>query len=128
VIRFLVRTVILLIANAIGLIVAAVSLDGMNLNATGFIVAVAVFTVAAALMQPFFASLLMRRGSSALGGVALIATLASLIITVLVTDGMTIDGVGTWVAAAVIVWAAALVAALILPLFGAKKYLEANRN
>jgi FlaG/FlaF family flagellin (archaellin) len=39
-----------------------------------------------------------------------------------------IDGVGTWIAAAVIVWLAALVAAFVLPFLGLKKYLEENRS
>lgn len=123
-IRLLVRTAVLLLANAVGLIVAAVALDGMTLDVTGFIIAVAVFTVALALMQPFIASQLRRRGSAALGGVALIATLVALVITTILTDGLSIDGAGTWIAAAVIVWAAALIAAFVLPLLGLKKYLE----
>ena len=123
-IRLLVRTAVLLLANAVGLIVAAVALDGMTLDATGFIIAVLVFTVVLALMQPFIAVQLRRRGSAALGGVALIATLVALIITTILTDGLSIDGAGTWIAAAVIVWAAALIAAFVLPLLGLKKYLE----
>jgi len=127
-IRLLVRTAVLLVANAVGLIVAAGVLDGMTLDATGFIIAVLVFTVAMALMQPFLASQLHRRGSAALGGVALIATLVALIITTLLTDGLSIDGVGTWIAAAVIVWVAALLAAFILPFLGLKKYLEERQK
>jgi uncharacterized membrane protein YvlD (DUF360 family) len=126
-IRLMVRTVVLLVANAVGLIVAAVLLDGMTLDAAGFIVAVVVFTVAMALMQPFLAVQLRRGGSAALGGVALIATLAALILTTLITDGLSIDGAGTWIAASVIVWAAALVAAFILPFLGLRKYLEERR-
>ena len=63
-----------------------------------------------------------------LGGVALIATLASLIITDLLSDGFTIDGGVTWLLAAVIVWAAAVLAAFILPFLGLKKYLEERRD
>lgn len=121
-----VRTGILLAANAVGLIVASLALSRMDLDATAFVIAVVIFTVVLAFMQPFMASSLRRRGSSALGGVALIATLASLIITDLISDGFAIDGVGTWIAAAVIVWAAALVAAFVLPFLGLKKYLENN--
>ena len=40
---------------------------------------------------------------------------------------MTVDGVGTYVIAAVIVWAASLIAAFILPLLGLKKYMQ-ERN
>ena len=126
-IRLIVRTAIMLLANAIGLIVASLVLDGMNIDATSFLVAVIIFTVVSALMLPFLASQLRRRGSSALGGVALLATLVSLIITDLISDGFSIDGIGTWLAATVIVWAASLLAVFILPYLGLKKYLEEQR-
>ncbi len=54
----------------------------------------------------------------------MIATLVSLIITDLLSDGLSIDGVGTWIAATVIVWIASLLAAFLLPYLGLKKYLE----
>jgi len=128
VIRLIVRTAVMLLANAVGLIVASLVLDGMDIDVTSFIVAVLIFTVVLALMTPFMASQLRRSRSSALGGVALIATLISLIVTDLVSDGFSIDGVGTWIAAAVIVWVASLLAALILPYLGLKKYLEERRD
>jgi putative membrane protein len=128
VIRLLIRTLIALVSNAVGLIVAAAVLDGMRLNATGFVVAVVLFTVVLALIQPFLVSQLRRGGNASLiGGVALIATLVSLIVTTLVTDGLSISGVGTWIAATVIVWLASVLAAFILPYFGLKKYLEERR-
>jgi uncharacterized membrane protein YvlD (DUF360 family) len=127
VIRLLVRLLIAFASNAVGLIVAAAVLDGMSLNATGFIVAVAIFTIVFALLQPFLISVLRRSPAPVLGGVALIATLASLIVTELLTDGLSIRGVGTWVAATVIVWLASVLAAFILPYLGLKKYLEERR-
>lgn len=117
----------MLLANAVGLIVAALVLDGMDLDVTAFIVAVVIFTVVLALMTPFMASQLRRSRSSALGGVALIATLISLIITDLVSDGLSISGIGTWIAATVIVWVVSLLAAFILPFLGLKKYLDERR-
>ena len=68
-IRLLVRLVIAFVSNAVGLLVAAAVLDGVSLNATGFIVSVVVFTVVFALMQPFLISALRRapvRSSGAL--------------------------------------------------------------
>ena len=127
-VRLLVRTAIALLANAVGLIVAAALLDGVTLNATGFVVAVVIFTVVFALMQPFLVSQFRRgRSSSLLGGVALVATLVSLIVTVLVTDGLEISGLGAWIAATVIVWLASVLAAFLLPFLGLKKYLD-ERN
>ncbi len=123
-VRFLVRTLVMVLANAVGLAVAAIVLTGMKIDATSFIEAIVIFTVAFALMTPFMANQLRKRQSSALGGVALIATLIALIITDLISDGLTIDGIGTWIAATVIVWVASLLAAFILPYLGLKKYLE----
>ena len=127
-IRLLVRTAVLLIANAVGLIVAATLLDDMSLNVSGFIIAVVIFTVAVAVMQPFLANMLEKGGSAALGGVALVATLVGLIITDLVSDGLDIEGLWTWVGATVIVWVVALLAAFILPFLGLKKYMEERRS
>jgi uncharacterized membrane protein YvlD (DUF360 family) len=127
VIRLVVRTLIAVAANAVGLIVAASVLDGMEIDVASFIVAVVIFTIVFAVLTPFLAVQLRRLGNGAIGATALIATLVSLIITDLLSDGFTISGVGTWVAAAVIVWLAALVAAFVLPFLGLKKYLDEKR-
>ena len=127
-IRLLVRLLIAFASNAVGLIVAAAVLDGMSLDVTGFVVAVAVFTVVFALLQPFLLSVLRRSPAPVLGGVALIATLVSLIVTTLLTDGLSIRGVGTWIAATVIVWLGSVLAAFILPYLGLRKYLDERRG
>ncbi|HWO82121.1 phage holin family protein [Gaiella sp.] len=126
-IRLLVRTLVAVAANAIGLIVAAIVLDGVHLNFASFVVAVVIFTIVFAVLQPFLAVQLRRLGNGAIGATALIATLVSLLLTDLLSDGLEIDGVGTWIAAAVIVWLAALVAAFVLPFLGLKKYLDERR-
>ena len=126
-IRLVLRTLIAVAANAIGLIVAAFVLDGMDIDVTSFIVAVAIFTIVFAVLTPFLAVQLRRLGNGAIGATALIATLVSLIVTDLLSDGFTISGVVAWGVAPVIVWLAALVAAFVLPFLGLKKYLEANR-
>ena len=126
-IRLLIRIAVALLANAVGLLVAAV-LDGVRVELSGFVLAVVIFTVVFALLQPFLIVQLRGRGAAALGGVALIATLVSLIVTDLLTDGFTIEGIGTWIAATVIVWFAAMLAAFILPFLGLKKYLEKRRD
>jgi uncharacterized membrane protein YvlD (DUF360 family) len=127
-IRLLVRTVIAVAANAVGLIVASLVLDGFSIKVASFVVAVVIFTIVFAVLTPFLAVQLRRLGNGAIGATALIATLVSLVITDLLSDGFTISGVGTWIAAAVIVWLAALVAAFVLPFLGLKKYLEENRS
>ena len=124
--RLLVRTVIVIVGNAVGLIVASLVFDDFEINATGFIVSLIVFTIATALLTPFLASMLSRNraNSAALGGVALISTFAALVVTEIFSDGLDISGVGTWIGATVVVWLGALLAVFILPFLGLKKYLE----
>jgi len=128
VIRLIVRTLIAFVANAVGLLVAAAVLDGMHMNVSGFFLAVIIFTVVFALMQPFLAAQFRRSRPAALGGVSLIATFIALVVTDILSDGFNIDGVGTWIAATVIVWLASLLAAFILPFLGLKRYLEDRRD
>jgi uncharacterized membrane protein YvlD (DUF360 family) len=128
VIRFIVRTGVMLLANAVGLIVASLLFSGFDIDVTSFIFAVIIFTVATALMTPFLASSFRRNNSSSglLGGVALISTLVALVITDVFSDGLSISGIGTWIGATVVVWLASVLALFILPLLGLKKYLENN--
>jgi uncharacterized membrane protein YvlD (DUF360 family) len=130
VIRLIVRTAITLAGNAVGLIVASLVLDEFAIDITGFILALIIFTVTLALMTPFLSSMLQRNrsSSSALGGVALISTFVALLVTDLLSDGLSISGVGTWIAATVIVWLGALIAIFILPYLGLKKYLNERRD
>jgi hypothetical protein len=128
-IRLLIRTAIVLLGNAVGLVVASLLLDDFRINVTGFIVSLLIFTVTVALMTPFLASTMRRNrsGSAALGGVALISTFVALLITDLLSDGLSISGIDTWIAGTVIVWLGSLIAVFVLPFLGLKKYLDENR-
>ncbi|HJS71012.1 MAG TPA: hypothetical protein VJ744_09390, partial [Gaiellaceae bacterium] len=128
VIRLLVRIAVAVAANAIGLIVAAALLDGVHLNGAAFVVAVAIFTVVFALLQPFLLMQMRRGRGLAFVGAALLATLIALIVADLLSDGLTIEGAGTWIAATVIIWLAALLAAFILPFLGLRKFMEERRD
>jgi uncharacterized membrane protein YvlD (DUF360 family) len=128
VIRLLVRVAVAVVANAVGLIVAAALLDGVHLNGGAFVLALAIFTVVVALLQPFLVVQMRRRLLVALVVAPFLATLVSLIVTDLLSDGLTIDGAGTWIAATVIVWLAALLAGFILPFLGLRKFMEERRD
>ena len=90
-IRMLIGFVIQLVSNALGLIIASWVLDDVTISGSAFLVAVVIFTVVYAVAQPFFTQMAM--GTPALrGGVALVATLVGLIVTSLVSDGLSIEG------------------------------------
>ena len=117
VVRLLISGVIYLIANAVGLLVAAGVLDDMSIDGSTFMTAVLIFTAVEVLIQPLLTQIAVSNAGALVGSSALIATLVGLIVTEWLSDGLTIDGALTWVLATVIVWAAALLAGLILPVF-----------
>ncbi len=125
-IRLLARTAVNLIANAIGLWVASLILgdERMSLPASGFIVAVLIFTGVELLVTPMIRQMALKQSSALLGSTALVATLVSLIVATIVTSGMNITGISTWVLATVIVWAVSLVGVIVVPMFLFKQVLS----
>lgn len=123
--RFLARTVVELVASAIGLIVAAWLLAGVTLNASGFLVAVAVFTVAKVVLGPMVFKLSFKYARALTGGIALVTTFVGLLVTTWLTSGLTITGASSWVMATIVVWLFTVIAILVLPLIIFKKLLAA---
>ncbi|MCW2516475.1 MAG: hypothetical protein JWR11_5517 [Mycobacterium sp.] len=120
-IRFLLRLVVFLGSSAIGLLVASLLVPGVTVRPLGFITAVVIFTVAQAILSPFFLKMATRYASAFLGGIGLVSTLAALILASVLTNGLSIRGIGSWVAATVVVWLVTAVATLVLPMLILKK-------
>ncbi|WP_395694956.1 hypothetical protein [Nocardioides sp.] len=127
-IRMLISLVIQLAANALGLIVAAAILDKMTITGAAFVIAVVIFTVVYALMQPFLTQLAVSKASALRGGVALVATFIALIITAAISSGLSIQGAATWLEATLIVWVVSLLGVFILPLIFVKNRVEERRS
>lgn len=117
--NILVRSGAALVVSAVALTVAAVLLEGMTLTWTGIVVAAVVFMVLALVVRPVSRAIVDRYADALSSGIGLVSTFVTLLLTTVVTDGLTIDGTGTWVLATVIVWLAVLVLELLVPrLFG----------
>jgi putative membrane protein len=127
-IRFLISIVVHFAANAVGLLVAAALLEGMSVSGTAFVIAVAIFTLIQAVVGPMIRQAAVKNAQALLGGTALVVTFVGLLVTSLISDGLQIEGVSTWVLATVIVWVAALLATLVLPLIFVKKAVEERRS
>jgi len=123
----LIRIGIHLLANAIGLIVAAWILEGMTITGAAFVIAVAIFTTVEVIADPLVTKIAIRSVPALRGGVALVTTFLGLLITTWLSSGLQIDGAKTWVLATLVVWLAALVADLILPLLLVKKTVDRSR-
>ena len=115
-VRLLLRGVVFLASSAIGLLVAAWLIPGVSVTLSGFVVAVVVFSIAQAILSPFIFKMARRYASAFLGGIGLLSTLVALILASVLTHGVSIRGLGSWVAATVVVWLVTAVATLVLPL------------
>lgn len=122
--RLLASLLLALLANAVGLIVCSLILEDFSINGIAFVTAVLIFTAATVLLDPLITKIAITNVPALRGGVALVTTLTGLIITSLITDGIQITGLTTWILATFIVWLFALFASLLLPLVLFKKTLE----
>lgn len=127
-IRLLARITLQILASAVGLLIASALLDGFQITSIGFVVSVFVFVVAGFILEPLLFKLSLQYLPALRGGIALVTTLASLIITTIFTEGLSITGLQTWILAPLIVWLCVLLASVILPLFLFKKTLQAAKD
>ncbi len=123
-IRLLARMALELLANAIGLLVAAWLLDGFSMTATAFVIVVLIFSALKFVLDPLILKMSIQYVPALRGGIALVTTLVSLVITSLITDGLQIEGLDTWVLATLIVWLFGVIASLLLPIFVLKNVLS----
>lgn len=123
-IRFIATAVITLLANALGLIIASLLLDGFSVEPIGFVVSVLFFTGVEVLLEPFIVKMAIRYLPALRGGIALVTTLVGLLLTSIFTDGLQIQGFSTWVLAPLIIWLSVLLAGILLPLVIFKKTMQ----
>lgn len=128
-IRFLIRTAIYFASALIGIIAADLILSGFTVTGfTSYIVVAIVFALIQALISPALGQMAQRNASAFLGGIGLISAFVSLIITNLLLNSLSIDGVTTWIAAAVIIWLFGAIAAFLLPFLVVKKAVNERRD
>lgn len=120
-IRLLIRLVLALAGNAIGLWLAAALLDDMEIDGAAFVIAVLIFSVLFVVLEPLIQKQALKNMEALQGSSALITTFVALVITNLVSDGLSISGVGTWVLATVIVWLGTIIAGVLLARFVLKQ-------
>ena len=102
--RLLFQILSQMVLGAIGLLVAHAVLPGFTLHLGGFLTALAIFTLAHALLGPFVLNIAQRYAAPLAGGVGLVATLLALWVASLFHGGIEISGVQAWVLGPVIVW------------------------
>jgi len=113
--QILPRAIVLLGSWAIGLLVAAWVVPHVSVSPSGFIVAVVLFSVAQAILSLLIVRLPHGYASLLLGGTGLVLTFVALSLAAVLTHGLTIRGVASWIAATIVVWLVTTVGAISLP-------------
>lgn len=113
--QVLLRAVVLLASWAIGLLVAGWIVPGVLLSVPGFIVAEVVFAVTQAILSLWLLKLPHPYASLLLGGTGLALTIVALILAAVLTHGLNIDGMASWLATTVVVWLVTTIGAITLP-------------
>lgn len=126
--RLLFQLLSQLVLAAIALVVIHFALPEVTLHVGGFLVALAVFTVAHAILGPFVLSVAQRYAAPLAGGVGLVSTLLALWIASLFQGGIEIHGLTSWLLAPLIVWViTALGGWLFMALF-VNRWLKKREN
>jgi putative membrane protein len=110
----LIRIGLVLAGNALGLLITALLLDKMSMSGLAFVIAVIIFTLLTLVLEPIVSSLAEKYADVLSGGSALIATALALLLTDWISDGLSIDGVGTWFLATVLVWLVTAIVGIVL--------------
>ena len=116
-IRILIRTAIYVGSAALGLWIASILLDGFEIHAPGFLVATLIFAGTQFLLSPHVTKLSEQHAVALTGGVGLISTLVALVAASLLSSGLSIRGIGTWILATLVVWLVTSLGAWLLPLW-----------
>jgi uncharacterized membrane protein YvlD (DUF360 family) len=124
VIRFLLSVAISILSAALALLVISWVVDGVTMYATGFVIAVIVFTVAQALLGPFIFNLARQYASAVLGGIGLVSTFVALFVATLFPNGLQINGITAWIFATLIAWVITALGTWILGVLIIKRWWD----
>jgi len=124
VIRFLLSVAISIVSAALALLVISWVVDGVTMYATGFVIAVIVFTVAQALLGPFIFNLARQYASAVLGGIGLVSTFVALFVATLFPNGLQINGITAWIFATLIAWVITALGTWILGVLIIKRWWD----
>ena len=122
-IRFLLTVLSNLVMAAVALLLAGWWLhEWVTLHLGGFFVAVAVFTVAQAILAPFVFNMARQYASAVLGGIGLVSTFLALWVASLFPGGVEVRGLG-WVLAPLLLWIVTALGGWIVVGLVLEKYL-----
>jgi hypothetical protein len=127
-VRLALSVVAYLLANAIGLLIAAALLPGFRINALSFLLVVLTFSIIQTVLGPLVTKIAFKSLPQLMGGIALVTIFIGLWITDLLMNGMAIGGISNWLAATLLVWVGSLIATILLPIYVFKELGKRARS
>ena len=111
--RLIAKIVVSLVVNAATLLIAAVVLDDFTIDELTFPIVVVIFTIIELIARPALETVIDENVQWAASFVGLVAAFVTLLVTDLVSDGLNIEGLSTWLIATLVVWAGAWIVGLL---------------
>jgi hypothetical protein len=111
--QLLLRAVVLMGSWAIGLLVAASVVPHVSMSVSAFVVAVAVFAVAQAILSLSIVRLPHGYALLVFGGTGLVLTVVALSLASVLTRGCDIRGTPSWIATTLVVWLVTTIGAVL---------------
>ncbi|WNM23558.1 phage holin family protein [Demequina capsici] len=127
-VRLIVNAAIYLGSAALGLFITSLILTDFKVTIEGLIISAILFAIFQTILGPFIFKMTHKYASALTGGVGLLSTFVALLLTTLLTSGLTISGLSTWIAGVVIVWLVTALATWLLPLFLLKEAVEKRKE
>lgn len=112
--RLLVSILVSLVCSAVALIVAWILLPGFSISVVDFPIEVIVFAAILLVARAATETIVDKHAHILSSFVGFIGAFVALVVTTILTSGLTIHGLGTWIAAAFIVWVGMILANLLL--------------
>ena len=115
IVKHLLSAAAYLIANGVGLLLAAALLNGFRIDPISFIVVVVFFSALQVVLGPILRQVATKKVPQLMGGIALVTIFIGLFLTDLILSGFEIGGVANWLAATLLVWLGSLAASMLIP-------------
>jgi putative membrane protein len=113
-VRLIASILVSLATSAIALLVAAAVLDGFDVSTVTFPILVVEFALILLIARAAIETIVDKNAHVFSSFVGLIGAFAALVVTDVLSDGLSIDGASTWILATLIVWGGMIVADLLL--------------
>ncbi|TSD62410.1 phage holin family protein [Aeromicrobium piscarium] len=126
--RLAVMIVVYLGSAALGLLAAAVAVDGFRVRVFGFVTTVVIYAIVQGLVTPWLSRVAAERARYLVGLTGLAATVIALVIASWFGRALWISGLSAWAWGALVVWIVSSTAAIALPRLLVALGVEAARD